>query len=164
MKTTLGTKIAELRKEKGITQEDLAEKLGVSPQAVSKWENDISCPDILLLPKISGIFEVSVDELLSNEARNTTKILPQEQRKKVDDMMLRIYVNSNDGDKVKVNLPIPLVKLGIELGMNLPQVSGNDALKNIDFAKLIEMIEKGLIGKLVEVESAGGDLVEIVVE
>lgn len=63
-KETLGKRIASLRKEKGLTQEQLAEKVGVSAQAVSKWENDISCPDITLLPLLADLFGVSVDELL----------------------------------------------------------------------------------------------------
>ena len=61
---TLGKRIAALRKEKGLTQEQLAEKVGVSAQAVSKWENDASCPDITLLPLLGEILGVSVDELL----------------------------------------------------------------------------------------------------
>ena len=61
---TLGKRIAALRKEKGMTQEQLAEKVGVSAQAVSKWENDASCPDITLLPLLGDILGVSVDELL----------------------------------------------------------------------------------------------------
>ena len=61
---TLGKRIAALRKEKGLTQEQLAEKVGVSAQAVSKWENDVSCPDITILPLLADLFGVSVDELL----------------------------------------------------------------------------------------------------
>lgn len=164
MNTTIGNRISSLRKEKGITQEEMAERLGVTPQAVSKWENDISCPDILLLPKIAEMLGVTVDELLSGEAKNETRILPEEQRKNIDEMVFRIYVISADGDKVKVNLPIPLIKLGLEMGLKLPQVSGNEVLQNIDFEQLIRLVESGVIGKLVEVESADGDIVEIVVE
>jgi len=142
----------------------MAEKLGVTPQAVSKWENDISYPDILLLPKIAEMLGVTVDELLSGENKKETRILPKEQRKNIDDMMFRIYVNSSDGDKVRVNLPMPLIKLGLEMGLKMPQVSGNSALQNIDFEQLIRLVESGVIGKLVEVESADGDIVDIVVE
>lgn len=161
---TLGSKISSFRKSKGIKQEELAERLGVSPQAVSKWENDISCPDIMLLPKLADIFDVTVDELLSREEKKQIQILPEEKRKNIDDMMFRIYVNSAEGDKVRVNLPLPLIKMGIEMGMSMPQVSGNAALKDIDFLQLISLVEKGVIGRLVEVESANGDIVEIVVE
>lgn len=68
MTNTIENRISQSRKEKGITQEEMAERLGVTPQAVSKWENDISYPDILLLPKIAEILDVSVDVLLSGEA------------------------------------------------------------------------------------------------
>ena len=164
MVATLGNKISTLRKAKGIKQEELAERLGVSPQAVSKWENDISCPDIMLLPKLADIFQVTVDELLSREEKKQVQILPEEKRKNIDDMMFRVYVNSSDGDKVKITLPMPLIKMGLEMGMAMPQVSGNAALKDIDFSQLISMVEKGIIGKLVEVETSDGDIVEVVVE
>lgn len=164
MSDTIGKRISSLRKEKGITQEDIAEKLGVSPQAVSKWENDISYPDILILPKLSKILGVTVDDLISEKSMNETRVLPKEQRKNIDDMMLRVYVNSVAGDKVRVNLPMALVRMGLEMGMSMPEVSGNAALKDIDFKQLIQMVESGLIGKLVEVESADGDTVEVVVE
>ena len=64
MKKTLGMMIAELRKEKGLTQLELAEKMGVTDKAVSKWERDLSCPDINSLPNLAEILGVSVDELM----------------------------------------------------------------------------------------------------
>lgn len=161
MSTTLGKKISELRKEKGITQEELAERLGVSPQAVSKWENDLSCPDIMLLPELAKLFDVAIDELFSVTPKRETELLPPEKRKNPEDMILYIRVDSKEGDRIRINLPIPLVKLAISMGIKLPQVSGNDILKNIDFEQILELVEKGLIGKLVEVESADGDTVEI---
>lgn len=161
---TLGNRIAELRRGKNITQDEMAEKLNVTAQAVSKWENDISCPDIMLLPKIAQMLSVTVDELLSDQPKKSVELVPEEKRKSIDDLVLRIYVNSKDGDRVKVNLPMPLVKAGLEMGLKMPEVSGNEALKDIDFSQLIELVDKGVIGKLVEVESADGDTVDIVVE
>lgn len=67
---TLGNKIAELRKEKGMTQEALANELGVSNQAVSKWEANQSCPDIQLLPQIADLFNVTIDSLFGRETGN----------------------------------------------------------------------------------------------
>ncbi len=61
---SMGKRIMQLRKEKGLTQEQLAEKVGVSAQAVSKWENDVSCPDISILPKLCEVLGVTTDELL----------------------------------------------------------------------------------------------------
>lgn len=59
----IGNKIRELRKKRGITQEQLADSIGISFQAVSKWENNISLPDITLAPAIASYFGVSMDEL-----------------------------------------------------------------------------------------------------
>lgn len=59
----LGSKIKALRLRAGITQEMLAEELGVSFQTISKWENGICAPDIMMLPKLSVYFGVTIDEL-----------------------------------------------------------------------------------------------------
>ena len=67
-KQTLGAAIAALRKEKGMTQLELAEQMGVTDKAVSKWERDLSCPDVSSLPKLAQILGVSVDELMHNRA------------------------------------------------------------------------------------------------
>ncbi|MBQ7981850.1 MAG: helix-turn-helix transcriptional regulator [Oscillospiraceae bacterium] len=64
---TIAKNISELRKTKGVTQEQLANALNVSFQAVSKWENGISIPDTMLLPKIAEYFNVSIDYLLCGE-------------------------------------------------------------------------------------------------
>ena len=164
----IGKRISENRKAKNIKQDELAEMLLVSPQAVSKWENNISCPDISILPKLSEILGISVDELLSGKKEPETKFVPEEKRKDIKDMMLRIVVNSSDGDKVKVNIPCALLKVAMDCGMEMPVVSQNEtvssAFKNIDLAKIFEMAEKGAIGNLVEVESSDGDVISIFVE
>lgn len=61
---TIGDRIKFHRKRLGMTQEQLAERMGVSAQAVSKWENNLSCPDISVLPELAEIFGITVDELL----------------------------------------------------------------------------------------------------
>ena len=61
---TIGTNIKRLRQNKGVTQEVLGEVLGVSSQAVSKWENESALPDILILPKLADFFGISIDELM----------------------------------------------------------------------------------------------------
>lgn len=164
MSTTIGKKIGELRRERGFTQEELAERLSVSPQAVSKWENDLSCPDIMLLPSLGDLFGVSVDALLSRERAPDVQLLPPDRKRSFDTLVLRICVNSSEGDKVRVNLPMPLVKIGIEMGLSLSQVSGSVKLPDIDLAQVLALVERGLIGKLVEIESSDGDTVEIVVD
>ena len=165
---TIGKRISEQRKSKGLKQDELAEKLLVSPQAVSKWENDLSCPDISVLPELSRILGITVDELLSGKKENTVQFVPEDERKNINDMMLRIVVDSSEGDKVRVNIPCALAKIALDCGMDLPQISGNDSLKsavkNINLEKIFEMVEKGAIGNIVEVESHEGDIVSIFVE
>ncbi len=163
---TLGKKIADARREKGWSQEALAEKLNVSPQAVSKWETAASCPDISLLPQLAKLFGTTVDALLCEEDAPAPVVqqLPPESRRPVEQLTLRIKVESADGDHVRVNLPMALVKAALEIGIQLPGMDGNKALKSIDFEKVLAMAEQGLLGKLVELDSADGDHVEICVE
>lgn len=66
----LGNFISKLRKEKGLTQQDLANELNLTDKAISKWERGLSCPDISLLIPLSEILEVSVNELLLGEKLN----------------------------------------------------------------------------------------------
>ena len=169
---TIGKRISEYRKKKNLKQDELAEMLGVSPQAVSKWENDLSCPDISLLPELSRILGISIDELVQGKKEEPiVAIVPEEERKDIDKMMLRVIVESKDGDHVRVNLPMALVKVAIETGMAMPKVNakindklGGDALSGIDFEQILKMVELGAIGNLVEVESGDGDTVKIFVE
>ena len=165
METTLGKRIAALRKQKELRQDDIAQLLDVSPQAVSKWENDQTCPDIGLLPKLAQILGVTTDELLSGKhALQEVRVLPPEERKDIKDMLLRIIVDSSDGDKVRINLPMALVQVALDMGTEMPQISGKEALKNIYLNQIMELVRQGAIGNLVEVESVDGDTVRIFVE
>lgn len=60
---TIGNKIKELRRSKGMSQKDIADKLGVTSQAVSKWENDGSLPEMTMLPDIASLFGIQIDDL-----------------------------------------------------------------------------------------------------
>lgn len=79
METTLGKRIVAGRKKAGLTQDQLAERLGVTAQAVSKWENDQSCPDIAMLPRLAEIFGTSTDALLGMEQEpvREAEVVPQ---------------------------------------------------------------------------------------
>lgn len=84
MESTLGKRITANRKRLGLTQDQLSEKLGITAQAVSKWENDLSCPDISILPKLADIFGITTDELLGRETPVSvceTEVVPEEERK-----------------------------------------------------------------------------------
>ena len=71
-KQTFGAMLAVLRKEKGMTQLELAEQMGVTDKAVSKWERDLSFPDVTSLPRLAEILEVSVDELMQGKVGKTS--------------------------------------------------------------------------------------------
>lgn len=166
MNETIGNRITKYRKAKNMTQEDLANLMGVSSQAVSKWETDTSCPDISILPQLCKELGITTDELLTGNSSGV-KLVPPGQRKSLEELTLRVKANSAQGDKIRINLPMTLVKMAMEVGVDVvPNMTGNagNMLKDLDMNKVIEMVEKGLIGKIVEVESAAGDTVEIVVE
>lgn len=74
-KQSFGSTIASLRKEKGMTQLDLAREMGVTDKAVSKWERDLSFPDVASLPKLAEVLGVSVDELL--EVKTAAQAQPE---------------------------------------------------------------------------------------
>ena len=166
MEQTMGKRIAFGRKALGLTQDQMAEKLGVTAQAVSKWENDVSCPDISLLPQLCRWLGITTDELLTGK-RDEVMLVPEAQRKSLDELTLRVKVDSTAGDKVRVNLPMSLVKIALEMGVEIvPGYAGEqmESIRNLDMRKIIDLVERGAIGKLVEIESANGDTVEIVVE
>ena len=90
---TMGNIIAQLRKENNMTQEALAKQLEVTNQAVSKWESDQCCPDIMLLPRLADLFDVSIDALFGRK-----KVQAKAQPKKIlglpwnDDEALRLVL------------------------------------------------------------------------
>ncbi len=162
MSESLGKRFQRLRKKANFTQEEVATKLNITPQAVSKWENDVSAPDISLLIEIADMFSVTVDELLGKQPQ--TVLLEEAQRRAVDSLMLKIKVLSSEGDKVNINLPLGLVKMFTQGGVDFPQIGGNNLLKKVDFQQIVFLCEQGLLGKIMDVESANKDIVEIWVE
>lgn len=162
-KETFGQRFLRLRKERGLTQETIAQSVGVSNQAVSKWENDISCPDITLLLQLADLLRVKVETLLGKED-NEVKLVEEEKKKDIDKLVMHINVLSQDGDQVSLNLPLPLVIAGIKLGHNFTFIGGNKALEGIEFGEIITLVEKGLIGEIVSINNSDGDVVKIIVD
>lgn len=163
MESSLGKRIAKLRKDKKLSQDNLADMLGVTPQAVSKWENDQTCPDISLLPKLANIFNISIDELLNGEQDNDKKV-KIDTHKNIEDMFLKILVLTHDKNKVKLNIPILLIKSAMKLGNGIPKISGNISLDAIDFKEILKLIDNGVVGNLMEIETNEGDIIKIIVE
>ena len=160
---TIGQNIAHYRKEKGITQEQLSELCGVSPQAVSKWENDISCPDITLLKPLARIFSISVDELLDDGKGPVSRLSENEAEK---GKVLKIHIVDKE-NTVNLNLPIALIEILLKSGSLSDSISfhGNkEAFVDIDFHKILEFASLGVLGKILELDSTNGEHVEIYIE
>ena len=172
---TLGRRIARLRLEYGMTQERLAMKMGVTAQAVSKWENDLSAPDIMLLPELARTLGVTVDELL--EGRKSQEIVPAEPAPEPNPepepvradgakpKKLHIHVDSGDGDVVNINVPLGMASAVLGASSKIPGVVNlnlNDA--DIDTTLIAEAVKHGEKGTLVEVDSGDGDHVTISLE
>ncbi len=159
---TLGSRIAELRKAKGYTQEEFSQILGVTAQAVSKWENDLSCPDIMLLPKIAQLFEISVDELLGGTA---SKAAEEKTAQSVDisKLSLKIRVTGEGKKPVNVSFPLTTVKKFAKLGtgisgilnVNTPEIDSN----KID--SIFNLIDEGVTGELLNVTDESGQHIVI---
>ena len=163
---TIGQNIATCRKAKGITQEALAEICSVTPQAVSKWENDVSYPDIILLKPLARTFGISVDELLDDGQGPVTRLA--EGKPDIDKMLLRIRANGGgEGkEKVNINLPVKLIEIIVSNDALMNKIGGgkSDWIKSVDFKQILTLISLGVTGKLVEVQGDEGETVEVWVE
>ena len=152
---TLGRRIQVLRKEQALTLDALAERMDVTPQAVSKWENDQSCPDIMSLPQLARELHTTVDTLLTGEAA-ATPALPQ---KKPEELIVRISIHPEDEARVCLNLPFTVFRLGALHNLISFTFHANEEeldaealaqqLAQVDFHAIVRLIEQGARGMLV---------------
>lgn len=112
----LGEMICSLRKEKAMTQNDLAEKMNVTDKAVSKWERNLSCPDVNSIPKLAEVLGVTVEELLNAQTK--------QEDNKVDGI-------------------INIALIGVDLAMGICIVV-TSILKQIDMNNAITMLGIGM--------------------
>ena len=111
---TLGKRIMALRKAAGMTQEQVAERLGISPQAVSKWENDVSCPDISILPQLAEKLGVTTDELLGVKPIEPKVVIVDGQNKKDGDGSFSVsWDGAKNAKKDGVWFAVLMIVLGI---------------------------------------------------
>ncbi len=164
MEKTIGKKLYDLRKQSGFTQDYVAEKLGVSAQAVSKWENDIACPDIMTLPNIAEIYGITIDELFKNEEVQSNVKYEKTEKINENELVLRVYVDTIHGDDIKVNLPYLLIKEFINVGKDISSVFTGIDLSGVNFESIFKMVEMGVLGEIVNVKTQNGDIVRVVVE
>lgn len=151
---SLGARISEARKSKALTQDDFAQQLDVTPQAVSKWENDLSCPDIMLLPKISEILGISIDELLTGNPKNEEK----EKTEKTDTskLKLRIQILSPNKNPTNVTVPVSMVKKIAKIGNGISAITGNNSISSTQLEDILNLAEEGAIGEFLNVDTDDG--------
>ncbi len=113
---SIGEVISSLRKEKGMTQSDLAEKMNVTDKAVSKWERNLSCPDVNSIPKLAEILGTTVEELLNAQGKK-------------------------ENNKINEIINIALIGIGLAMGICIMVTS---ILKQIDMNSAITMLGIGM--------------------
>ena len=113
---SIGEVISSLRKEKGMTQSDLAEKMNVTDKAVSKWERNLSCPDVNSIPKLAEILGTTVEELLNAQGKK-------------------------ENNKINEIINIALIGIGLAMGICIMVTS---ILKQIDMNSAIIMLGIGM--------------------
>lgn len=156
---TPGARILEARKRKGLTQDDFAKLLNVTAQAVSKWENDASCPDIMLLPKISEILGISLDELLTGEARTDTK----KQIPVTDNSKNKLHIKISPLNKKPTNITVPvaLVKRIAKIGNGISGIIGNASITDSQLEEILALTQEGVTGELLNIEADDGTVITI---
>lgn len=107
--TSMGEIISTLRKEKGMTQKDIADKLGITDKAVSKWERDVAFPDTATIPKLAEIRGVSVEELMQAKA---------------------VPVNGHKGAGYLINIILKAVPLAMGVAVTVTSILGELDMKS----------------------------------
>lgn len=118
---TLGKNIAALRKEKGWTQAQLGERLGVSNQAISKWEQGVNLPDVMLLPIIAKVFGVTIDRLFEE--------ITIEEKVEIPNKLIWVLREEHDGGTLTIRYPVAAMKPMMEAQM---EAAGMPTSEEID--------------------------------
>ena len=157
---TIGQNIAYFRKQKQLTQEELAEKMSVTAQAVSKWECDASYPDITVINSLAKVLGISVDSIFngSKEIPEIKETTPE----KLDRRILRVQMqvtkaeNEESDTTIIVRFPVAAVNKAIENG-TLKKLVGEDAYGEV--VSTFGMIDAGLTGPIVEVNNPAAHII-----
>lgn len=139
MSIKIAENIQALRKEKHLTQEELAEVFGVTSQSISKWELGLSCPDISVLPEIADYFEVSIDELIGYKPMSSVNSIY---------LNIKSLIDSKDDYNDKVSLIYQIAMLASTCNADQEKKSVNDILEGKKYRnKAISQCHSGLIMK-----------------
>ena len=109
----IGRFIAELRKEKNMTQQELADKLNVTDRAISHWENGRRLPDISLLKELAAFFNVTIDEIISGK-----RMTEDEQKELLNDSIIEIYTSRKKVESLQILTEL-LICAGIVITITL---------------------------------------------
>ena len=147
---TIGQNIAELRKKKGLTQEELAEKMCVTAQAVSKWERDASYPDVTVLSALAQALGVSVAAIIEGE-----QSVPELKEAAADAIARRVLVikfhMGPANMDMKVQFPVIALKKMMDNGMLL-QMIGEEDYPQVS-SMLESAVETGCVGPIMSVDN-----------
>ncbi len=147
---TIGQNIAELRKKKGLTQEELAEKMCVTAQAVSKWERDASYPDVTVLSTLAQALGVSVAAIVEGE-----QSVPKLKEADADViarrvLVIKFHMGPADMD-MKVQFPVTALKKMMDNG-TLLQMIGEEDYPQVS-SMLESAVETGCVGPIMSVDN-----------
>ena len=149
MKEFIGEHIAYYRKKAGMTQEQLSEKMGVTAQAVSKWENGLTCPDLDSVARLSEILGVSVEQLIHGDAAVPSVSVVETPQVGRRVLCIQVQTKTPEVFNVTVRFPVELILKAYEMGC-LESLVGDEACF---VEQAIEMIRQGTVGSLVDVET-----------
>ncbi len=142
---SIGKNITMFRKAKGFTQAELGELLGVSNQAVSKWESEMTMPDIMLLPEIAKVLGITLDDLYGEHKEY--EIVDKVNSDTVTDKRILLISVKEENKNIKLRIPVQAVH----------SILSNDIFKKAipdeEIDELFKMIESGAKGTLVDVEN-----------
>ena len=155
---TMSKKFSEnfsaLRKEKGLTQAEVAAKLNISAQAISKWENGESMPDVSLLSDIAELFDTSIDALFGRVDKEKVEVV-EPPKGNYNDYFLRIDAEDDEGHgHARINIPLAVATIMFRGKSEI--TIGGFTLTQADFDTILHMVEAGAVGPLVDAEGDGG--------
>ena len=161
MKHTIGQNIAYYRKQAGYTQEELAEKMNVTAQAVSKWENDLSYPDLECVGRLAQVLDTTVESIVTGEAAEARVRLSNEQKTQGKILKITVHNRAEGGFSVTVRFPLELVLRAAEDG-TLGELLGEEAVSGVTAG--ISAMKSGTVGTIVDVKSDEQDVTIEVIE
>lgn len=153
---TIGENIASRRAELGMTQDLLAEKMNVTAQAVSKWERDLSYPDVDTIKRLAFLFGCSIDTLVNG----TSPTLQKDEPESVDKRIVRVFTKADD-TTIHVRIPVACFEGIFKVCRGIFEESDDltGFMPIMDFTPIMEMIKSGVMGEIVNLEQDGRTVV-----